>query len=113
MTLCLHPGKPVKSVRILCINFFLTHKQLCIQMSTIPLQNLDVAIIGYGPVGATLAGLLGQRGCRVAVLEKSEEIYPLPRAFAIDHEAMRVFQQLGIAEALAPHMAPYLSLIHI
>ena len=76
-------------------------------MSNTALQDLDVAIVGFGPVGATLAGLLGQRGCHVAVLDKSEQVYPLPRAFALDHEAMRVFQQLGIAPALAPHMTPY------
>lgn len=67
----------------------------------------DVAIIGFGPVGASLAALLGQRGRRVAVFDKSEHIYPLPRAFALDHEAMRVFQEIGIASTLAPHMTPY------
>lgn len=66
-----------------------------------------MAIIGFGPVGASLAALLGRRGCRVAVFDKSEQIYPLPRAFALDHEALRVFQEVGIAGALAPHMTPY------
>lgn len=70
-------------------------------------ESYDVAIVGFGPVGATLAALLGQRGRRVAVLDKSERIYPLPRAFALDHEAMRIFQQIGIADELAPHMTPY------
>ncbi|MBT2322414.1 bifunctional 3-(3-hydroxy-phenyl)propionate/3-hydroxycinnamic acid hydroxylase [Variovorax paradoxus] len=70
-------------------------------------DEFDIAIVGFGPVGATLAGLLGQRGRRVAVFDKSEQIYPLPRAFALDHEAMRTFQELGIAGALAPHMTPY------
>ncbi|SEM43109.1 3-(3-hydroxy-phenyl)propionate hydroxylase [Variovorax sp. YR750] len=68
---------------------------------------LDVAIVGFGPVGASLAALLGQRGRRVAVFDKSDQIYPLPRAFALDHEAMRTFQQIGIAGALAAHMTPY------
>ena len=70
-------------------------------------SSVDVAIIGFGPVGASLAALLGQRGCRVAVFDKSEQIYPLPRAFALDHEAMRTFQQIGIASALAAHITPY------
>jgi len=70
-------------------------------------SSVDVAIIGFGPVGASLAALLGQRGCRVAVFDKSEQIYPLPRAFALDHEAMRTFQQIGIAGALAAHITPY------
>ena len=30
----------------------------------------DVAIIGYGPVGAALANLLGMSGLKVAVLER-------------------------------------------
>jgi 3-(3-hydroxy-phenyl)propionate hydroxylase len=68
---------------------------------------LDVAIVGFGPVGASLAALLGQRGRRVAVFDKSDQIYPLPRAFALDHEAMRTFQEIGIAGTLAPHMTPY------
>ncbi|MFS2102424.1 bifunctional 3-(3-hydroxy-phenyl)propionate/3-hydroxycinnamic acid hydroxylase [Variovorax sp. Varisp85] len=70
-------------------------------------EPVDVAIIGFGPVGATLAALLGQRGLRVAVFDKSQQIYPLPRAFALDHEALRVFQEIGIAGTLAPHMTPY------
>ena len=30
----------------------------------------DVAIVGYGPVGATAANLLGQLGLRVVVVER-------------------------------------------
>ncbi len=70
-------------------------------------DTFDVAIVGFGPVGASLAALLGQQGRRVAVFDKSEQIYPLPRAFALDHEAMRTFQQIGIAGALAAYMTPY------
>lgn len=58
----------------------------------------DVAIIGAGPVGDTLALLLGQHGIRTLLADKSPEIYPLPRAAHIDHEIVRVFQQLGVAE---------------
>ena len=39
----------------------------------------DVAIVGYGPVGAALAILLGQLGRRVVVLERYGTPYPLPR----------------------------------
>jgi 2-polyprenyl-6-methoxyphenol hydroxylase-like FAD-dependent oxidoreductase len=59
----------------------------------------DVAIVGYGPVGQALAALLGQRGHRVAVLERWQEVYPLPRACVMDHEGMRLLQGLGIADA--------------
>ena len=56
----------------------------------------DVAIIGYGPAGATLANLLGQYGLSVLVLEREHEIYPLPRAIHFDGEVMRVFETAGL-----------------
>jgi len=56
----------------------------------------DVAIVGYGPAGSTLANLLGASGLSVLVIEKDAEIYPLPRAIHFDGEVMRVFQTLGL-----------------
>lgn len=56
----------------------------------------DVAIIGCGPAGATLANLLGQRGLSVLVLEREAAIYPLPRAIHFDGEVMRVFETAGL-----------------
>jgi len=56
----------------------------------------DVAVIGYGPAGATLANLLGQYGLSVLVLEREAEIYPLPRAIHFDGEIMRVFETAGL-----------------
>lgn len=61
----------------------------------------DVAIVGYGPTGATLANLLALSGVRVTVLDREHGIYPLPRAVHFDGEVMRVFQTVGIGEALA------------
>ncbi|WP_310533713.1 bifunctional 3-(3-hydroxy-phenyl)propionate/3-hydroxycinnamic acid hydroxylase [Novosphingobium sp.] len=62
----------------------------------------DVAIVGAGPVGAALAALLGQAGLRTFIGETNESIYPLPRAAHFDHEIMRIFQQIGITDAIAP-----------
>jgi 2-polyprenyl-6-methoxyphenol hydroxylase-like FAD-dependent oxidoreductase len=56
-------------------------------------QVFDVVQIGYGPVGQTFAGLLGERGIRVAVYEKHPGLYALPRAGHIDHEIMRIFHR--------------------
>ncbi len=66
--------------------------------------DFDVAIVGYGPTGATLAGLLGRSGLRVAVVERATQIHAQPRAVGFDHDAMRLFQRIGVAEALAPHI---------
>ncbi|MEI8239177.1 MAG: bifunctional 3-(3-hydroxy-phenyl)propionate/3-hydroxycinnamic acid hydroxylase, partial [Actinomycetota bacterium] len=61
----------------------------------------DVIIVGFGPAGSTLAGLLAKRGLDVLVIDRDTDIYPLPRAVHFDHEIMRVVQELGIADALA------------
>ena len=70
------------------------------------LLDCDVLIVGLGPVGATLAALLGQGGISVIVIEAENEIYPLPRAAHVDHEIMRVFQRVGVAKAIMPHVRP-------
>lgn len=64
-------------------------------------------IVGLGPTGATLAGLLGQAGLQVAVFDRLPDLYPLPRAIGLDQEAMRIVQELGLAERMAPHIAAY------
>lgn len=69
-------------------------------------QCYDVMIVGLGPVGAVLAGLLAQYGLSVAVVERSTQVYPLPRAAHFDHEIMRVFQRLGIAHEVLRHARP-------
>jgi 3-(3-hydroxy-phenyl)propionate hydroxylase len=69
--------------------------------------DVDVAIVGYGPCGAVAAGLLGANGIRTWVCDKSTEIYDKPRAFALDHEIMRVFQQLGIHAQILAHAEPF------
>jgi 3-(3-hydroxy-phenyl)propionate hydroxylase len=61
----------------------------------------DVAILGYGPVGALLANLLGQAGLTVAVYERETAVFPLPRAVHFDGEVMRIFQSVGLAKRIA------------
>jgi 3-(3-hydroxy-phenyl)propionate hydroxylase len=67
----------------------------------------DVAIVGYGPAGQVAAGLLGQRGLKVYVCERLPDVYEIPRAISLDHEIMRVFQQLGVVEAIEPYTEPF------
>lgn len=66
----------------------------------------DVAIIGLGPTGVTLATLLAQQGLRVLAIDREAGIYPLPRAVHFDGECMRVFQSIGIADALKSQVRP-------
>ncbi|WP_322400799.1 bifunctional 3-(3-hydroxy-phenyl)propionate/3-hydroxycinnamic acid hydroxylase [Massilia luteola] len=67
----------------------------------------DVVVVGFGPSGAVAAALLGQAGVRTLVVDRSHDVYPKPRAIALDHEIMRVFQNLGLADAVAPHCEPF------
>ena len=67
---------------------------------------LDVVIVGYGPVGQALGAMLARAGHRVAAFERFSEIYRLPRAVHVDHEIMRLLQGLGLAERLAEEMIP-------
>ena len=73
----------------------------------------DVCIIGYGPVGAVLANLLGMSGLRVAVLEREASVYHFPRAVALDGEGMRLVQTLGLAEQLLPLLSVGRNIRHI
>lgn len=72
----------------------------------------DIAVIGFGPCGAMLATLAADAGLRVVAFDRDAEIYPKPRAIALDHEAMRLFQEIGLAEALKPHVAPFPPSVH-
>jgi 3-(3-hydroxy-phenyl)propionate hydroxylase len=60
------------------------------------MKQIDVLIIGLGPVGATLANLLGQQGFNVLAVERDTAVYPLPRAAHFDAEVLRIWQGLGL-----------------
>ncbi|HEY2077086.1 MAG TPA: bifunctional 3-(3-hydroxy-phenyl)propionate/3-hydroxycinnamic acid hydroxylase [Streptosporangiaceae bacterium] len=60
----------------------------------------DVAVVGYGPVGMTLAILVAQRGHSVVVAERQPASYLLPRAVHFDHEVARILQSAGLGSAL-------------
>lgn len=59
-------------------------------------EDYDVAIVGYGPVGAIFANLLTRYGLRIAVIDQAADVYDKPRAITLDHEALRIFQACGL-----------------
>ncbi len=67
--------------------------------------DVDVAVIGAGPVGGTLACLLARRGARVAVIDRAA-LPPMEhpdfdgRAYAIASGSRGVMQDAGLWEAL-------------
>src|SRR5690349_14121734 len=66
----------------------------------------DVAVIGYGPTGATAANLLGQMGLKVVVIERDPDVYGRARAISTDEEVMRIWQSIGLADRLSKDMLP-------
>lgn len=66
--------------------------------------DFDIAIVGYGPTGATLANLLALSGVSVVVLERETAAYHLPRAVHFDDEVMRVLQTVGVADAMSDNV---------
>lgn len=67
-------------------------------------SDVDVLLVGLGPVGATAANLLGRYGVRTLVIDKAQDIFTAPRAIALDHEALRILQLAGLEDgAFAIH----------
>jgi 3-(3-hydroxy-phenyl)propionate hydroxylase len=65
------------------------------------MQEADVAVIGYGPVGATVANLLGMYRIKTLVFERETTLYHLPRAAHFDGQTMRIFQSLDLHNEIA------------
>jgi len=68
------------------------------------MNQYDVAVVGLGPTGLTLAHLLGRRGLSVLVLEREPEFYGNARAVYTDDEALRIFQTAGVADDIHADM---------
>lgn len=62
------------------------------------LIDTDVLLVGLGPVGAALANLLGGYGLRVLAIDKATAIFEKPRAIALDNDALRILQMVGLQE---------------
>lgn len=68
----------------------------------------DVAIVGAGPTGMTMAHILGQAGVRTILIERNATTVTQPRAVSIDDEALRTMQSIRLAdEIIADVMLDY------
>ncbi len=78
-------------------------------MALSPPPDCDLAIVGGGIVGATLAAALGRSGLRVAVLEArpQAEVIARSRAYALSVLSSRIFSALGIWDTLRPQIAAF------
>jgi 3-(3-hydroxy-phenyl)propionate hydroxylase len=68
--------------------------------------DVDVVIVGAGPVGLTLANILGLQGVRTLVVEERATLIDYPRGVGLDDEALRAFQAIGLVDRILPHTVP-------
>ena len=67
-------------------------------------KHVPVLIVGAGPVGVTMANLLGHYGVPALVVDRSPQVLDFPRAVGLDDEALRTFQAAGLAEDMLRDM---------
>ncbi|MET0828247.1 MAG: bifunctional 3-(3-hydroxy-phenyl)propionate/3-hydroxycinnamic acid hydroxylase [Microbacterium sp.] len=68
--------------------------------------DVDVVVIGGGPVGSTALALCGRAGMTAVGFEKDAEMWPTARAVHFDGETMRTLQGLGIASKFQDVVIP-------
>jgi 3-(3-hydroxy-phenyl)propionate hydroxylase len=71
---------------------------------SLPAVVVPVLIVGAGPVGVTLANLLGGYGTRTLVIDRNPDVLDFPRAVGLDDEAIRTFQAAGLADEMLRDM---------
>lgn len=72
-----------------------------------PLE-VDVAVVGMGPVGKMAALLAARAGHSVLVCDRKDATYSLPRAVAHDAEIARLWQSAGLPpDAMPEAVEPY------
>jgi 2-octaprenyl-6-methoxyphenol hydroxylase len=73
------------------------------------LFSYDLAIVGGGIVGLTLACALQQSGLSVAVIEAQlpEQAAARQRAYALSLMSGKIFQDMGLWDAIAPHITHF------
>lgn len=64
----------------------------------------QVVVVGAGPVGLIMAGLLGRQGLSVLLVERDHEAGGQPRAIAADDVMLRVLRSLPGLEAVVRQM---------
>lgn len=69
-------------------------------------HDTNVLVVGAGPVGLTLANILGLQGIRTVMVEERDTLIDYPRGVGLDDEALRTFQSIGLVERVLPHTVP-------
>ena len=62
--------------------------------------DVDVCVVGAGPVGLTLAMELSRHGVRTALIEREQRPSPWPRMERCNARTMEIYRRLGVSEAI-------------
>jgi 3-(3-hydroxy-phenyl)propionate hydroxylase len=65
-----------------------------------------VVIVGSGPIGLTLANLLGRHDVKTLLVERNMTTVQEPRAVSIDDESLRTMQAAGVVDTVLPCLVP-------
>jgi 3-(3-hydroxy-phenyl)propionate hydroxylase len=68
--------------------------------------DVDIVVVGAGPVGLTLTNILGLQGVRTLVVDERDTLIDYPRGVGLDDEALRTFQAIGLVDRVLPHTVP-------
>tara|TARA_Y200000002_G_scaffold259365_1_gene215101 strand:- start:335 stop:1927 length:1593 start_codon:yes stop_codon:yes gene_type:complete len=68
-------------------------------------NNFDVIIVGMGPSGLVLAGLLVNYGIEVGIFERNKSTVTEPRAVSIDDESLRILQSFSLHKAVLKNVS--------
>jgi len=68
------------------------------------IRRTQVAVVGAGPTGTTVANMLGTYGVDTMLIERSPDIIDYPRAVGMDDECLRSLQAIGLADTLIKNM---------
>lgn len=69
-------------------------------------MHFDIAIIGFGPVGAAAANIFANKGFSIIVIDPKTEIWDIPRAVHFDGQTQRIFQSMGIFDEVEKIIDP-------
>ena len=68
--------------------------------------HFPVVVVGAGPIGLTLANLLGRLGVGCLLVERNLTTVQEPRAVSIDDESLRTMQAAGVIDAVMRQIVP-------
>ena len=69
-------------------------------------EHHPIVIVGSGPVGLTLANLLGTMGVGCLLVERNPTTVQEPRAVSIDDESLRTMQAAGVVDDVLRSVVP-------